>query len=106
MFKWIYERNLSRKHNSSETHPGTLPQQRALKTKINGCKSLRKIDTKSSNFNVTGFLDVPLITAYKKEKLLLKSFLLSFKSETEIETVVFSKGKKRIYNNYKCFMDK
>ena len=75
------------KNNSSEAHPGTLPREGTLKTKINGCKSLRKIDAKSSSFNVTGILGVPLITAYKKEKLLLKSFSLSFKSRTEIETV-------------------
>ena len=75
------------KNNSSEAHPVTLPREGALKTKINGCMSLRKIDTKSSNFNVAWFLDVAPITVYKKEKLLLKSFSLSFKSETDIETI-------------------
>ena len=69
-----YERNLSMKNNSLEAHPRRLPREGALKTKINRCKSLRKIGAKSSNFNVTGFLDVSLITAYKKEKLLLEIF--------------------------------
>ena len=61
-------------NNSSEVHSGTLPREGTLRTKINDCKNLRKIDAKSSNFNVTRFLDVSLITAYKKEKLLLESF--------------------------------
>ena len=56
------------KNNSSEVHPGSLPQEVALKTKTNGCKSLRKIGAKSSSFNVTRFLDLSLITANKKEK--------------------------------------
>ena len=64
-----YERNLSMKNNSSEVHPGRLPQEGALKTKVNGCKSLKIIGANNSNFNVTRFLDVSLITAYKKEKL-------------------------------------
>ena len=62
------------KNNSLQVHPGSLPRERALKTKIDGCKSLRKIGAKSSSFDVTGFLDMSLITAYKKEKLLLEFF--------------------------------
>ena len=62
------------KNNSSEAHPASLPRKGVLKTKISGSKNLRKISAKNSSFNVTGFLDVSLITAYKKEKLLLESF--------------------------------
>ena len=69
-----YERNLGMGINSSEAHAGSLPREGALKTKTNGCKNLRKIGAKNFNFNVTGFLNVPLITAYKKEKLLLECF--------------------------------
>ena len=109
------------KNNSSEAHPGSLPREGALKTKINGCKSLRKIGAKSSSFNMTGFLDVSLITANKKESTFL---LLTVKGDSGCKScpylieaqdfsftqckycLVFSKGKKTIYNNYKCFMGK
>ena len=111
-------------------HPGSRSREGALKTKINGCKSLRKVGEKSSNFSVTRFLDMSLITRYKNEKLLLDVFskvLFCFWLWKLIVVVnlvpyliqaqdfcfaqckyclVFSKGKKIIYNNYKCFMGK
>ena len=62
------------KNNSSEVHPGSLPREGALKPKVNGCKSLRIIGANNFNFNVTRFLDVFLITAYKKEKLVEEIF--------------------------------
>ena len=62
------------KNNSSEAYCGTLPREGTFRTKIKGCKNLREINAKSSNFNVTGFQDLSLITAYKKEKLLFESF--------------------------------
>ena len=57
---------------------------------------------------MTGFLDGPLITAYKKEIFLLESFSkVFFYFWKEIDNyLVFSKGKPTIYNNYKCFMGK
>ena len=73
------------KNNSSEVHPGSLPRKVALKTKINGCKNLRKIGAKSSSFNVTGFLDVPLITAYKKVKF-QKDFF-TFKKKLRLPSI-------------------
>ena len=107
------------KNNSSEAHPGSLPREGALKTKINGCKSLRKIGAKSSSFNMTGFLDVSLITANKKESTFLLltvkvvvnlvSYLIEARDFCFTQCkycLVFSKGKKTIYNNYKCFMGK
>ena len=109
----------SMKNNSSEAHPGSLPREGALKTKINGCKSLRKIGAKSSSFNMTGFLDVSLITANKKESTFLLltvkvvvnlvSYLIEARDFCFTQCkycLVFSKGKKTIYNNYKCFMGK
>ena len=118
------------KNNSSEAYPGSRPREGALKTKMNGYKSLRKIGAKSSNFSVTRFLDMSLITPYKNEKLLLDIFskvlfcfwlwklvvvvnLVPYLTEAQDfcfaqckYCLVFSKGKKIIYNNYKCFMGK
>ena len=75
------------KNNSSEAHPGSLPREGALKTKINGCKSLRKIGAKSSSFNMAGFLDVSLITANKKESTFL---LLTVKGDSGCKSCLVS----------------
>ena len=77
------EQDLSMNNKSSEAHPGSLLRG-VLKTKINGCKSLRKIVAKSSNFNVTGFLNVPLITAYKKNYFwkFFQKYFFTFEGES------------------------
>ena len=94
-------------NNSSEAHPGNLPWEGALKTKINGCKNLRKIGASVLILIWQGYW-ICLWSLLARKKITFGRF---FKStflflKRNWDCLLFPKGKKTIYNNYKCCIGK